>query len=245
MINLHINSSKQKEIGDALMAFLKDANLDVQQHDAGDHVVYIASDGPSPETAPAVIHSPDAVLPPIAAADIPVNVPGTVVPVEIAMGTIGGPENELTVALSPQDVVAAATEPEPVEKAEEHSGGELVLKNLSTVCTIPFCVNTSMPHSELKVQKLSPAGSEVSFSYCSMSFKFPVEKAEAQSVICNTNPQFTDTSIRAIACIDGKDIPVLLKLVEGDECCVVFGQDVASALTQSSEKNNHGPVSTQ
>jgi hypothetical protein len=160
------------------------------------------------------------------------------------------PPPELPPPATDAPAVQTAVEPEtattdlPVVPTSPPS--EVEIKNLSSVCTIPFSFDTSLPCSELYVQKLASLGESVAFDYCSMSYKFPVEKAVGESVICNKDPQFTPTSIRALADFrnGANALSLLLKLTEGDNCHVVFGQDAADMVKQVMEKVGNDSLPT-
>jgi hypothetical protein len=178
---------------------------------------------------------------------LPLPIPAPTDAVEVDLPSVE--DTEMTVAIAPSDTIAMSEPPPPV--APISSTGEVVLKNLSSVCAVPFCVDTSVPTSSLKVQGLSKIGDVLTFNYCSMSFKMPAEPP-AGNPVRNTNPQYTDHSIRTMVDIVGKNadlIPVLLQLVDGPESCVVFGADLADVVGNGSadslEKNSDGSLPTQ
>ena len=251
-ITLHVHPKAHGEIKKHMVDLLKSHGFNIDhEHDADGHQIVVATemdaaknDDPSevpaaeintaPVEVPAVDHSE-----PVAASEEPTA--------------------ELTVAIDPASAVAAAADipatvpstelsPEsPLVQASSGLTGLVTVKSLSSVCNVSFCFDPSLPCSELKVKGLTPMGDYVSFEYCSISFKFPVEKPEAGGIVANTDPQYTDTSIRAVLNPVGTevDVPVLLKLVDGDECGVVFGQDMMAVITAALENGSHDQVSAQ
>ena len=160
--------------------------------------------------------------------------PPKTVDVEIPLAPAeSGPE--ITVGIAAADTVAVASPPVP---SPTPPTGEVCLKNLSSVCAVPFRIDSSMKCTELKVQdlQLSPDADQVAFSYCSMTFKLPVEKMGSN--VCNVDPEYGGAQIRSMVELMGHSnldlLPVLFKLVEATEGgnCVVFGQDVATQIEQ-------------
>lgn len=184
---------------------------------------------PPPVDVPA--EEPCSVEPPVPAEE-PTIVPLDATPAEFAKN----PEPE-----APQPEVHIA---EPEEEIAPVKMGEVVFKNLSTVCAVPFLIDGSVPCSELRVKELRVMGDIVLFEYCSMQFKFPVEKPSINTDVCNVNPSYTDTSIRVLPQLVGIDthlMPILVKLThapEGSSCDVVFGSDVADTIVQAMEKGS-------
>jgi len=135
---------------------------------------------------------------------------------------------ELTVAISPSDAEAVATDPAPPPPPS----GEVHIKDLSSVNAVPFFVDPSLSHSQLKVQGLTVHEDHVTFSCFEMSFKFPLAKSSVLEV-ANVNPQVDDTSIRVMLELVGTGadtLPVVLKLVEDTNCGVVFGTDMSETV---------------
>lgn len=233
---------------DALLAFLTDAGLTVEsQHsmpnDAG-HVIIAAHDiGGIATSAPAVQASPVAGDPEVDQAPEPTPVEvAELPPLEVPDEVVGVPE--LTAGLDPS--MTASPEFPPGVEVElpptPTPAGAVVIKSLSTEHEVPFAFDPAKPESCLYVSDMEPVGEFVQFIFCGMLFKFPIERPEFQNIICNLNPQFSDTSIRVVTCIAGTDLclPMLLKVVsnDGEGCAVVFGQDVAGALTPAMESLN-------
>ncbi len=155
------------------------------------------------------------------------------VEIPLAPAPAAAEETEITVGIAPTDAVAVAAPPVP---SPAPLVGEVCLKNLSSVCAVPFRVDANLKCTELKVQdlQLSPDADQVAFSYCSMTFKLPVEKPGAN--VCNVNPEYAGVQIRSMVEFVGHSnldlLPVLFKLVEATEggSCVVFGQDCTSQV---------------
>lgn len=127
--------------------------------------------------------------------------------------------------------------------------GQVYLKDLSTACSVQFTVDTSLECSELKVERLMVVGDYATFAYCGLTFNVPVATSASGSVI-NNNPQYVG-SIRTLCEFVESDAdlqPILFKLVEAHEnnCCVVFGSDVADIVTRIMEKvPSNDPLSAQ
>ena len=254
-ITLHVHSKTHGEIKKHMVDLLKSHGFNIDhEHDADGHQIVVATemdaaknDDPS-EVPAAEIDTP------------PIEVPAVDHSAPVATEE---PTAELTVAIDPASAVAAAAIPvpdipatvpstelspeSPLVQASSGLTGLVTVKSLSSVCNVSFCFDTSLPCSELKVKGLTSMGDYVSFEYCSISFKFPVEKPEAGGIVANTDPQYTDTSIRAVLNPVGTevDVPVLLKLVDGDECGVVFGQDMTAAITSALENGSNDQVPAQ
>jgi hypothetical protein len=232
VVSAHFHT-REEEFALAVEALLRDmgAKVDKIQNLHGTIAILGTDMSPKSDSSPMpAIELPDLPTPAVA-----VELPST-------------EETEMTVAIAPSDTIAMS---EPVSPPAAPSTGEVILKNLSSVCAVPFSVDDSVPTSQLKVQGLSQIGDLLTFNYCSMSFKMPAEKPVGNPVR-NTNPQYSDKTIRTMVDIVGKNadlIPVLLQLVDGPESCVVFGADLADIVgdvaVNALEKNPDGSLPTQ
>jgi len=174
------------------------------------------------------------------------------IPPPVIVPEITPEETEITIAMPAADTIAAAADTSEPKKPEviNQISGQVALKSLSSSCLVPFIVDPLAQVSMLKVQGLSVSEGQIAFSYCGMSFKLTAEAPRGMPV-CNTNPEYTETSIRSmVEFIGGKsDLqPVLFKVVNAlpeMECSVVFGGDMVNLVTQIMEKTPSDQVSTQ
>lgn len=227
-----------EEFERVVQTVLRNLGATVSKHSDDSSIVILACKKiedvvPTPADPPVELPPAPVELPP--PVEVPAEEPCSVeppVPAEFAKN----PEPE-----APQPEVHIA---EPEEEIAPVKMGEVVFKNLSTVCAVPFLIDRSVPCSELRVKELHVMGDIVSFEYCSMQFKFPVEKPSINTDVCNVNPSYTDTSIRVLPQLVGIDthlMPILVKLThapEGSSCDVVFGSDVADTIIQAMEKGS-------
>jgi hypothetical protein len=233
---------KQEEFLTALKALFTTMNCNVETSNAGDSTfVYAVASGetlPSiGDTAPIV---PAAELSPEIAIELP---PTTEAPQDADIPSFD-------VSLTPGTVTDIATAMQDTIPAEpEQTGGELIIKNLSTSKQLPFTFAAGNPCSELKAKDITPMDDYVSFNCCDMTYKFPVEKPEMQNTIVNVDPQFTTTSIRVtIELPNGSNtmLPVLLKLVQSsDDSGVVIGSDLNSIIIGAMKGTPNESVSVQ
>ena len=240
MIVAHIQSNDQA-VKDALTKLFRDFNLEpVTVTNNPSYSIMIASDpkwGQQTDVA-APIEVPAF---PADTISLPLSVPATI-------ADIPAVEAPVEVAAEPTIELPAIAPPLPVVKIEpEPQGGSVVLKNLSTAADIPYKCDPGVACSELYVQNLKNEDGMVTFGFCSMTYRFPVAR-EYESLQCiNTNPQYTDTTIRTLAVFGtpGNEeicIPVLLKLIDGSECHVVFGSDVQVPVGTPSEVQDVNPI---
>ena len=186
---------------------------------------------------------------PVSAADCP--------PVPSDMSALGGPEIEI--ALSPSDAVNIATPVEvpPVEMSPivipsvepvNPFAKECTVMSLNTTCMVPTTFVPEERVSLLKAQNVERMGEFVLFTYCGMSYKYPVEHDSGSSfAVCNTPVDFTETSVRLALQFAGSTItyPCLLSVVEGDPCSIVFGKDLEEMVNTEREHIEHDQVSAQ
>jgi hypothetical protein len=212
----------------ALEALAKDVGLS-----------FNVSDGPH---GTLLILSPDLTIgstelsPIIPSSPITDEIPGVIVappPAEIGQ--------ELEIAIAGPDAIAVTAPPEETPNLPvQTSTGSCILRNLSSECVVKYSSDPASPCSVLKVSNLIELGEFVSFTFCTMSFKCPIEKQEAHGIYCNQPPTFSSTSIRAEFIQTGSlvSFPILLKLVSvdgsSDECNqVVLGTDTIKVITQT------------
>lgn len=250
MIILHIDNSNDGCV-EALTALLKERGYDVTSTDGKIRFLsatLIGVDSPAVDANPEVAPLSPAEIPAkpgemeitLATADIPAA-PSSVVQQDTVMGLEVPDCPEVPTEPAPQ------SEPEPAPSAPQPPTGELSIQSLSSVCLVPYTIDASRAASELHVNHLEVLGDYVSFVYCGMSFKYPVEKQDTLgATYLNVNPQFSDTTIRVVASVsdsnDGNVLPVLLKLVSGEKSGVVFGTDMQAFLLGSPGDVSDGKV---
>ena len=174
------------------------------------------------------------------------------IPPDIATPIDAGPP-ALEVEITPDEAALALATAAPEVQVElppqPPVSGQLVLQSLYSGQPIPFTVRPENQASVLNVQNLSSNGDLVSFNFCGLEFKAPIDRPEYQSIIANCAPQFTDTSIRVMVTIIGQPdpMPVLLQLVASDdfENLVIFGQDMLDALLTLTTEVSHDKVPAQ
>ena len=120
--------------------------------------------------------------------------------------------------------------------------------SLNTTCMVPTTFVPEERVSLLKAEKVERMGEFVLFTYCGMSYKYPVEhNAGTPIAVCNQPVDFTETSVRlAIQFTDSTiTYPCLLSVVEGSPCAIVFGKDLEEMVNTEREHNEHDQVSAQ
>jgi hypothetical protein len=180
---------------------------------------------------------------PVSAADCP--------PVPSDMGALGGPEIEI--ALSPADAVSIAAPVEmppiviPSVEPVNPFAKECTVMSLNTTCMVPTAFVPEERVSLLKAQHVERMGEFVLFTYCGMSYKYPVEHDAGTVAVCNSPVDFTETSVRLALQFAGSTItyPCLLSVVEGDPCSIVFGKDLEEMVNTEREHIEHDQVSAQ
>ena len=228
MIILHLDTS-EPHIVDALHIFLKDQGFAVSDSSFGGNCVMTGSKMVSAEPQVELPAAPEEVPPePIQAASmdaVPVVAPAA----EPAPATID-------VTLSTGEVPDIAPAPSHTEPASVITG-ELTILDLSSACRVPFDAGISQHASVLCAQNVKPMGDVVAFDYCGLSFKFPIKRTLVGDSVANLNPEFTDTTIRVSVALNSSPsaIPVLLQVVDSQECCVIFGSDMVDVISVASE----------
>lgn len=223
------------------------AEVSVFNHVDGSIAIVASEKVPVKEPEPEVVSTP-----PPAEVDVP-HVDTAVAPADshepaytIPSPTPGIPDLAVNLELDGAGAPPADPVPEPELPPPAPVTGEVVLKDLSNVCAVPFHVDNSVECSELVVQGLTVAADCVIFTYCGSTYKLPIASPSNPALVYNANPHYTPTSIRVIADIVGSHEdgwPIIIKLVEGPECCVVFGRDVDSKMFH--DLQNSSPISTE
>lgn len=217
---------------DQLISFIKSGNdqTDVQHLPNGTCIITVGANVPKEVTVdePATL----AVATDIETSSAP----------EIAQLAIELPPEEIcsepTVELPPPEVTS---NPEPLQPAFILPTDSVVIKSLSTLCAVPCCFDQELPHSKLLAENVVCHGDLVSFNYCGLSFKFPVEKNTDNG--CNRNCIPSATTIRVVLSFLDCDnsYACLLEVTEKpaeSECAVIFGTDLLDMLAH--EKEHHG-----
>lgn len=188
-------------------------------------------------------------------------------PPEAIAGSSAPAEMEFEIAkeISPESIPVPAPEPEelpvptpiapPPEPLEPEMKaplcGTMRLYNLSLSAVVPFEQDPTSTVSKLYVQNMNVIGDSVSFIFGLDAFRYPVERASEQNAsYINTDPQFTDSTIRILVTINdvdniGRARPILLKLENGDECKVVLGTDLDITKLESFGDEADGKISAQ
>ncbi len=229
---------KVKQFEEVVITLLRgyDADVSVFTHVDGS-VSVMATEKPCDVQEPVTTAPTVDLLP----APPPVVEPPAEVTYELPSPTPGIPELEVDINLDPSHVLPTDPVPSPELPPLPPVTGEVVLKDLSNVCAVPFCVDHSVECSELVVQGLTVAADCVIFTYCGSTYKLPVASPMNSALVYNANPQYTSTSIRVIADVvgsHGDGFPIIIKLVDGPECKVVFGRDVGEILFHDVPNSN-------
>lgn len=209
MIILHLNNCDDLSVKDAIDALLRERGYSVS-HSELDSINFM--------TAEKLEAATDALV------DGPVEEPTVSAAPE--QGT--SPPNEMEITLAMPDVPeepVKADEPEAhIEPAaREHITGEIAIISLSSSCLVPFSYDEQYPVSELRVQHLSNDGEHALFTYCGMTFRYPIDRS--------LPPNDSGFGIRAVIAIGSNpansnyNTSVHFKLVNDDECRVIFGSD--------------------
>lgn len=218
MIILHLDSC-DSDIKYALDNFLREKGFSVEHHDIGKLCFLNAVAGASaieqpPAEQPVEEPSVDPGTMPSPSADLPAYEP------------------EVDLQVQAPDEVTNVPSPEPL--AKHYVSGELIVRNLSAECKIPFDINPdNYMASELHVQNLTVENDFASFTYCGMQVKVPVLS--------------TPGIINVLLQIGEQNLTATLNLVAANECRVIIGADmisnpIISALYGKDDSNDKVPA---
>lgn len=156
-------------------------------------------------------------------------------PQEIEVTLATAPE-EVPAELPPEPTNITAVEVPPITANNDPvlPFKDVVLKNLSVACTIPSFINKNTSTSFLHASNVSKTNEFVSFTYCNMSYQFPIQRNVEYpfmiNPVCNINPFYTDTTIRVVVEINSSETfyPCLLCVIdkEDNQERVIFGLDM-------------------
>lgn len=172
-------------------------------------------------------------------------------------------EIEVTLATAP-DEVQSELPPEPMDipalevpslaaDVPAQPFKDVVVKSLSVACTVPSFIDRTVPASFLRASNVSQTNEFVSFTYCNMSYQFPIQRNSDNPFMvnptCNANAVYTDTTIRVVVELAPNNVsyPCLLQVIDkGDTIeSVTFGQDLAELASVESEPLSNDQVPTQ
>jgi len=128
---------------------------------------------------------------------------------------------------------------------------DVVLKSLSVACTVPSFIDRTVPASFLRASNVSQTNEFVSFTYCNMSYQFPIQRNSDNPFMvnptCNANAVYTDTTIRVVVELAPNNVsyPCLLQVIDKGNTIesVTFGQDLAELVSVESEPSSNDQVS--
>lgn len=234
----------------ALVDFLRSqaVNLTVNEKHGHAYVIVgscaneisIGGDEPPTDTTTITLATPGADVPAI-------EIPPMDAPAEVGLdaiaATMGEPVVPAPITVPPADTMAmapAVQEPAVSIPMTDTFSRECTVMSLSTECAVPTCYKPEQMFSDLLASDVVPSvdGTLISFKFCGNEYKFPIEKKDATSfgsIVCNSNPDYTNQSIRVALQFVGCTVvyPCLLKVVQKTDTepySIIFGKDLEEVI---------------